>query len=95
MDAMARALLNAADILENSPIPEMLHTRYASFDSGAGKELKKANSILKPWWSMPRSTMSPGRFPASKSSTKPSWHSTPNNVKAVSCSHLCGRISIH
>lgn len=79
---MARALLNAADIF----IPEMLHTCYASFDSGAGKELKKANSILKPWWPMPRSTMSPGRFPASKSSTKPSWHSTPNNVKAVSCS---------
>ena len=40
MDVMARALLNAADILENSPIPEMLHTRYASFDSGAGKEFE-------------------------------------------------------
>ena len=46
MDAMARALLNAADIMENSPIPEMLHTRYASFDSGAGKEFEEGKLNL-------------------------------------------------
>ena len=46
MDAMARALLNAADILENSPIPEMLHTHYASFDSGAGKEFEEGKLNL-------------------------------------------------
>lgn len=37
MDAMARALLNAADIVENSPLPQMLKERYASFASGEGK----------------------------------------------------------
>ncbi len=37
MDAMARALLCAADILENSPYKKMLADRYASFDSGEGK----------------------------------------------------------
>ena len=41
MDAMARALLNAADIF----IPEMLHTCYASFDSGAGKEHDEPRQI--------------------------------------------------
>ena len=79
---MARALLNAADIL----FPKC-STRVMQVSTVVRvRSLKKANSILKPWWPMPRSTMSPGRFPASKSSTKPSWHSTPNNVKAVSCS---------
>jgi len=37
MDAMARALENAAKLLEESPIKEMLAKRYASFDSGEGK----------------------------------------------------------
>src|SRR5574344_52896 len=40
MDAMARALLNAADILEKSPLPEMLKERYASFDKGTGKKFE-------------------------------------------------------
>lgn len=37
MDAMARALLCAAEILEKSPYRKMLADRYASFDSGEGK----------------------------------------------------------
>ena len=37
MDAMARALLSAADVLDKSPYLEMLKERYASFDSGEGK----------------------------------------------------------
>ena len=37
MDALARALLNAAAIVEESPIPAMVKERYASFDSGEGK----------------------------------------------------------
>ncbi|MBQ9711169.1 MAG: xylose isomerase [Bacteroidales bacterium] len=37
MDAMARALLNAAAIVEESPLPAMLKERYASFDKGEGK----------------------------------------------------------
>ena len=40
MDAMARALLNAADLLQNSPLPQMLRDRYASFDSGMGKKFE-------------------------------------------------------
>ena len=41
MDAMAHALLAAADILENSPYEMMLTDRYASFDSGKGKEFEE------------------------------------------------------
>ena len=40
MDAMARALLSAAGILEKSPYRKMLAERYASFDSGKGKEFE-------------------------------------------------------
>ena len=40
MDACARALLNAVEILEKSPIPAMLKDRYASFDSGLGKDFE-------------------------------------------------------
>ena len=41
MDAMAKALLSAADILENSPIPAMVRERYASFDAGLGKKFEE------------------------------------------------------
>ena len=41
MDACARALLNAVEILEKSPIPAMLKERYASFDSGMGKDFEE------------------------------------------------------
>lgn len=40
MDAMARGLLSAAAIVEESPIPAMIKERYASFDSGKGKEFE-------------------------------------------------------
>ena len=40
MDAMARALESAADILENSPIPAMVKERYSSFDAGMGKDFE-------------------------------------------------------
>ena len=46
MDAMARALLNAADIVENSPLPAMLKERYASFDSGEGKAFEDGKLSL-------------------------------------------------
>ena len=46
MDAMARALLNAAAILEESPIPAMLKERYASFDNGKGKEFEEGKLSL-------------------------------------------------
>lgn len=46
MDAMARALLNAAAIIEESPIPAMLKERYASFDSGEGKAFEEGKLSL-------------------------------------------------
>jgi len=41
MDAMARALLSAAELLEKSPYKQMLQNRYASFDNGKGKEFEE------------------------------------------------------
>ncbi len=46
MDVMARALLIAADILENSPYQEMLAKRYASYDEGAGKAFEEGKMTL-------------------------------------------------
>jgi xylose isomerase len=46
MDAMARALLAAADILEKSPYQKMKAERYASFDSGKGKEFEEGKLSL-------------------------------------------------
>ena len=45
MDAFARALEVAAGILEDSPYKKMVADRYASFDSGKGKEFE--NGALK------------------------------------------------
>ncbi len=41
MDVMARALEAAAAILEESPLPDMLRSRYASYDAGKGKEFEE------------------------------------------------------
>ena len=46
MDAMARALENAARLLEESPYKQMLADRYASFDSGKGKEFEEGKMTL-------------------------------------------------
>ena len=46
MDAMARALLIAADILEKSPLPAMLKERYASYDAGIGKDFEDGKLTL-------------------------------------------------
>ncbi len=46
MDAMARGLLNAAAILEESPIPAMVKERYASFDSGMGQKFENGELTL-------------------------------------------------
>lgn len=46
MDAMARALLCAADVLEKSPYKKMLADRYASFDAGCGKDFEDGNMTL-------------------------------------------------
>ena len=41
MDAMARALENAAAVLEESPLCQMVKDRYASFDAGIGKKFEE------------------------------------------------------
>ena len=46
MDAMARALLSASAILEESPLPEMKRQRYASFDGGKGKDFEEGRMTL-------------------------------------------------
>lgn len=46
MDAMARALENAAEILEHSELPRMVKERYASFDSGKGKDFEDGKFSL-------------------------------------------------
>ena len=46
MDAMARALESAAALLEESPYKAMLAERYASFDSGKGKEFEEGKLTL-------------------------------------------------
>ena len=46
MDAFARALEIAANVLEKSPYLQMLSDRYASFDSGKGKEFEEGKLSL-------------------------------------------------
>ena len=46
MDMMAKALLIAADILENSELPAMLKERYASYDSAEGKKFEDGQMTL-------------------------------------------------
>ena len=46
MDVMARALLIAADLLENSPYEKMLAERYASYDKGEGKAFEEGKLTL-------------------------------------------------
>jgi xylose isomerase len=46
MDAMAHALLNAAAVHEESPLPKMVTDRYASYDSGLVKKFEDGNATL-------------------------------------------------
>ena len=46
MDAMAHALLKAAAVLEESPLPDMVKARYESFDSGLGKQFEDGKATL-------------------------------------------------
>ena len=46
MDAMARALENAAALLEESPVKQMVADRYASFDEGLGKKFENGELTL-------------------------------------------------
>ena len=68
MDVMARALLSAADIIEHSPIPQMVKERYQSFDQGEGKRFEEGKMTP----NTASASASPSRRAASRSSTKPS-----------------------
>ena len=46
MDAMARALLNAAAIIEDGTLCRRLKERYASFDSGIGRDFEEGKLSL-------------------------------------------------
>jgi xylose isomerase len=46
MDAFARALIIADDILQNSPYKKFRKERYASYDSGKGKEFEEGKLSL-------------------------------------------------
>ena len=46
MDAMARALENAAAIIEDGTLCNMVKERYASFDAGKGKEFEEGKMTL-------------------------------------------------
>ena len=46
MDMFARALITADEILRESPIEQMRKTRYATFDSGSGKEFEDGSLSL-------------------------------------------------
>ena len=46
MDAMARALENAAALIEESPIQKMVAERYSSFDAGLGKKFENGELTL-------------------------------------------------
>ncbi len=46
MDAMAKALLSAAELLEKSPYCAMVKERYASFDQGEGKKFEEGKMTL-------------------------------------------------
>ena len=46
MDALARALENAAALLEESPLCQMVKERYASFDAGLGKKFEDGELTL-------------------------------------------------
>lgn len=46
INAMARALLSAAALFEESELPAMKKERYASFDSGIGKQFEEGRLTL-------------------------------------------------
>ncbi len=59
MDVFARALLAAADILENSAYKTMRKMRYASFDAGAGAVFEKGQASLEDLVNYAKSTGEP------------------------------------
>lgn len=59
MDVMARALIAAADLLEQSPYQSMVQERYASFDSGKGKDFESGKLSLEDVYAYAKSNGEP------------------------------------
>ena len=59
MDAMAHALLNAAALIEESPLCQMVKERYASFDSGLGKQFEEGKASLEDLYAYAREAGEP------------------------------------
>ncbi|MBQ1912171.1 MAG: xylose isomerase [Bacteroidales bacterium] len=59
MDAMAHALLNAAALIEESPLCQMVKERYASFDSGLGKQFEEGKASLEDLYAYARKAGEP------------------------------------
>ncbi|MEC7876659.1 MAG: xylose isomerase, partial [Bacteroidota bacterium] len=57
-DTFARALLIADKILNESEIPELLKKRYASFDSGRGKDFENGKLKLEDLYAISKSKKS-------------------------------------
>ncbi|MDR1653762.1 MAG: xylose isomerase [Prevotellaceae bacterium] len=62
MDAFARALETAAAILEQSPYKKMLTERYASFESGKGKEFDEGKLSLEDLVACAKSNSEPAQI---------------------------------
>jgi len=62
MDIMARALEAAAAILEESPFKKMVDERYASFDSGKGKEFEEGKLTFEEVVDYAKSKNEPGQI---------------------------------
>mgnify|MGYP000576838266 FL=1 len=69
---MARALESAAKLLEESPYKKMLADRYASFDSGKGKEFEEGKLTLEDVVATQKLTANRNRPAANKNCTKQS-----------------------
>ena len=67
---MARALESAAKLLEESPYKKMLADRYASFDSGKGKEFEEGKLTLEDVVATQKLTANRNRPAANKNCTK-------------------------
>ncbi|MEO6037905.1 MAG: xylose isomerase [Saprospiraceae bacterium] len=59
MDAFARALLAAQEILENSRYPQLLRDRYASFDAGEGEKFAAGQLALTDLYAIAQRTGEP------------------------------------
>ena len=73
MDAMARALENAAALLNESPYKKMFAERYASSMPVKVKEFEEASWNWKSWLLMRKQTVSQNKLVENKNCTKRFW----------------------